>query len=96
MSLTDDTPVSGRRIPVVYSDPPVSTPAESPYAKRRMRAKTSFPPGPKTSLGLALSLLGMAASSALGIPNPYHRTGAILACAVALYVIGLRTPTPKA
>ena len=101
MSMNDDTPRHGRSLrdmgisdPPEYSEP-VHTPAETPRAKaareKLMRGKTSFPPNRGSSLGIALSLIGMAASSAAGIQNPLHRTLAICGIVALVYFIGLRT-----
>lgn len=52
----------------------------------------SIPPDKRgASYGLATTIAGMAASSAMGIENPIHRTVAILACMVLCYLLGLRT-----
>lgn len=55
--------------------------------------KPSFPPNKPTSYGMAFTLIGVAASSAIGIENPLHRVGAIIAIVILIYFVGLRTPT---
>jgi hypothetical protein len=89
-----------------FTDPPISTPAETPTAKAKLktrvlpghgrvsifeRMRTSFPPNRPTSYGLATTLITLAVSSAAGIPNPLHRTLTILLIALVLYFIGLKT-----
>lgn len=99
MSIDKDeiTPMSGRYWQ--HGDAP-STPAETPKAKAvRERLllrqynvpKTSFPPNRPSSYGMAISLIGVAASSAIGIPNPLHRVIAICLIVGLIYFIGLRT-----
>jgi hypothetical protein len=102
MTNNDDTPKPGQRVrhiglsdPPEYSDRPDVTPAETPQAKaardRFLQPKTSFPPTRSSSMGIAVSLIGMAASSAAGIENPLHRTLAICLIVGLVYFIGLRT-----
>ncbi len=102
MSNDDDTPKPGTNLRNIgLSDPPeyleqaVMTPAETPKAKaardRLTAPKTSFPPTRSSSMGIAISLIGMAASSAAGIENPLHRTLAICLIVGLVYFIGLRT-----
>lgn len=111
----DITPPSGyvpsyhSEQPSAYSDAPVSTPAETPNSKAKMRerfldrfprhnevklkSKHSFMPNRPTSYGMAATLIPLAVSSALGITNPIHRTGAILLIVIVIYFVGLRTPS---
>lgn len=55
------------------------------------KPKSTFPPNKPTSYALATTLIGTAAGSAMAIEDHLIRTAAIVICAIAAYVIGLRT-----